>query len=88
VTQEKVGAIEVDTTQIRDVRNAWTEYVRHREVEAPSGETVLATIITYLPESAGTHSKNGCIYTTRLSLVPDSFLALLTEKSIPYRVCS
>lgn len=88
MTQEKVGAIEVDTTRIRDVRNAWTEYVRHREVEVPNRGTVLATITMDLPESAGTLSKDGCIYTTRLSLVPDDFLEILTEKSIPYRVCS
>ncbi len=88
MTQEEACSIEVDTTRISDVRNAWTEYAHHREVEAPGRGTILATIITDLPESAGTPSQNGCIYTTRLSSVPDSFLEVLTKKDIPYRVCS
>ncbi len=88
MTQEEAYSIEVDTTRIKDVRNAWTAYAHHRETGARGRETILAKIIMDLPESAGTPSQNGCIYTTRLSSVPDSFLEFLKKKGIPYRVCS
>ncbi|MDA8119261.1 MAG: hypothetical protein M0Z85_04255 [Gammaproteobacteria bacterium] len=88
MTQDDARVIEVDEKHVPDVRNLWMEYVRNREKTPPGNSVILGRIRSYLPESAGTPSKNGCIYTKRLSLVPDDFLELLMEKGIPYQVCS
>ena len=88
MTQDDARVIEVDEKHVPDVRNLWMEYVRNRERAPPGNSVILWRIRSYLPESAGTPSKNGGIYTTRLSLVPDDFLGVLTENDIPYQLCS